>query len=542
VEIEHGLQLFRGPGCREAFRQTIEPGTVFVLQRHFTATTGRPASRSGRARGTGVRARVLPRWRHLAQRRAKWRSATVMGRAPRRGRLGIVWFLLAIAAVTSAHRASPLPPASTPTPPLASTATMRAHDFYSKFGANTDINSGQSISSILTDLQYLGVYNIRDSIYSEGHAKAFAGLAARGVKLHIDFQGWRHPAASMSNWLGWLKTYLVVPHPGSVVGVSGPNEVDNTGAAFVYAGLSGVLAANKAQEDLYNGIKSDSVLKRIPVDMWPLAFPYKSSSTQQVGNMTAYCDRANMHDYYSADDYARSVNGTTGDMQVQMPLYLADYQKVCDRAKWITTESGWYTPWRQGDNHLGTNETVQAHMLLSDLFDHAMLPNNQGVYIFDLQWGSADGSYQGWGVFHDDGTPKVSGTAIHNLSAILNDPGTNAATFTPASLSYSLSGMPAASGNFAIAKSDGSFDIILWNETPIWNISTGTQLTIPTRTVTVFLPPGSSGSVYDPMQGTTPISTFSKVTQFPVYLNASTLIIRIDCQSARKRDPGSASN
>ena len=34
VEIDNRLQLFCGSGFGEVFRQTIEPGTVFVLQRY----------------------------------------------------------------------------------------------------------------------------------------------------------------------------------------------------------------------------------------------------------------------------------------------------------------------------------------------------------------------------------------------------------------------------------------------------------------------------------------------------------------------------
>jgi trimeric autotransporter adhesin len=405
--------------------------------------------------------------------------------------------------------------------------TMRAYNFYSKFGVNTDVNAGETISSILIDLEYLGVYNIRDSIFSQGYATAFAPLAAQGVKLHMDFQGWVNPAPSMSDWLGWLQTYLVAPYPGSVVGVSGPNEVDYTSSAFVYDGLSGVPAANQAQQDLYNGISVNPALKNIPVDMWPLAFPTSSAVTSEVGNQTAYCERANMHDYYFPDDYSPSVSAY-GDMQAQIPLYLADYQKVCDRAQWVTTETGWVTPYAGGNMFSKqVNEDVQAKLLLSDLFDHAMLPNCQAVYIFDLQWGSENTSDPGWGVFHDDGTPKESGTAIHYLMAILNDPGANAATFTPGPFSYSLSGMPSASGNFVVAKSNGSFDILLWNETPIWSLSTESELSIPTSTVTVFLPPGSSGNIYQPIQGAAPIATFTHVTELQVGLNDSPLIIEI---------------
>lgn len=424
-----------------------------------------------------------------------------------------------------AHASLILAPA---TPTSTSSVAMRASDFYSKFGVDTNINSGETISSILSELQYLGIYNIRDSIYSEGYAQAFAALAAQGVKLHMDFQGWVSPAPAMSDWLGWLKTYLVTPYPGSVIGVSGPNEVDNTDGAFVYGGLSGMPAANQAQKDLYNGIKADPTLASIPVDMWPLAFATDNAITQQVGDMTAYCDRANMHDYYFPDDYTPSVSAY-GDMQVQIPLYLADYRLVCNRAPWVTTETGWVTPYAGGNMFSKeVSEDVQAKLLLVDLFDHAMLPDCQAVYIFDLQWGSEDTSDPGWGVFHDDGTPKISGMAIRNLMAILNDPGANARSFTTGALNYSLSGMPATSGNVVVQKSSGAFDIMIWNETPIWSLSTQSEISIPSSNVTLLLPYAASGQVYDPLQGTSAIANFSDTNLVQLQLSDHPLIVEIE--------------
>ena len=96
--------------------------------------------------------------------------------------------------------------------------------------------------------------------------------------------------------------------------------------------------------------------------------------------------------------------------------------------------------------------------------------------------------------------------------AILDDPGTNAATFAPGSLSYSLSGMPSASGNFLVQKSNGAFDLVIWNETSIWSLVSETELSIRTSTVNVSLPSRSSGYVFDPLQGTAPITTFQNVS------------------------------
>ena len=78
-----------------------------------------------------------------------------------------------------------------------------------------------------------------------------------------------------------------------------------------------------------------------------------------------------------------------------------------------------------------------------------------------------------------------------------------------------------------IQKSNGAFDIILWNETPIWDITTATQVQIPTSTVTLTLPFAASGEVYDPIEGSAPITTFSNTSQLQLQLNDSALIVYV---------------
>ena len=105
VEIDNRLQLFCGSGFGEVFRQTIEPGTVFVLQRYYAARAAAQRRGRGRARGIGARVGGSPSRRSLTRYRV-CRSAAVIGKGPRRG-LGIVGFLLAIVTVTFARPAIP---------------------------------------------------------------------------------------------------------------------------------------------------------------------------------------------------------------------------------------------------------------------------------------------------------------------------------------------------------------------------------------------------------------------------------------------------
>jgi hypothetical protein len=420
-------------------------------------------------------------------------------------------------------------------PPSSGAAASRAYDFYSKFGVNGNLDSGGSVAAELADMNYLGIKNIRSSAYNasaDDVAKWFtelARLSVQGVRQHIDVQARGNmPFNLMSDWIAALKQYVVVPYgAGMVTGVSGPNETD-LGQYFAYKDLSGVPAANAAQADLYDAIKADPALRNIPVDMWPLGNTYRRSTTATVGDQTAHCDRANLHDYYAAD-HIHHATGDRGGIQTALQSYLRNGHLVCNRSDFVTTETGWYTPWLPGNNGSGTNEYEQARLILNDLFDHASLPYCKEVYLFTLRWGSVppNPAAPGWGVMNDDGSPKIAGAALHNLMAILTDEGSNAATFAPGRLDFSLSGMPASSGHFLIQQSSGTYQLILWNETPIWDMSSGSRISIATSTVKVALPSGSSGNVYDPTKRSAPLSTFTNASQLEVRLNDSPLIIEI---------------
>jgi hypothetical protein len=187
------------------------------------------------------------------------------------------------------------------------------------------------------------------------------------------------------------------------------------------------------------------------------------------------------------------------------------------------------TPWNfdgQGANVYSkeVNEDTQAKMAIMDWFDHAKDANCQGFAIYDLS--DADGG--GWGIFHTDFTPKQAATNLRDVLAILNDTGPLAGTFTSTGLNYTLSGMPTPSYSFVIEKSNGVFDIMLWDERSNWDTNNGTEPGLTTSTVTINLASPHSGYVYDVIKsGQTPIKTFGSVLQLPVNLNGDPLIIEI---------------
>jgi hypothetical protein len=404
-------------------------------------------------------------------------------------------------------------------------STMRAYDFYSKLAVNVHMNYARyTPSQVLTMLNFVGIAKVRDNFGDSSFVHLFTPLVSAGIKIHL---GWypdtTYQNLAVADWLAAIKQVDAV-NPGHIFGLAGPNESDSVGPGFIYHGLSGIAAANEAQQDIYDAVTTDAQLNYVPVDMWPLANGYNTASTIQVGKMTAYCGRANMHDYYEGDN---ETGG--GNIAVQMQSYLANYRLVCGRQPYVTTESGLQTPWNfdgQGPNIFAkeVNEDTQAKMAIMDWFDHAKDINCQAFAIYDLS--DADGG--GWGIFRSDFTPKQAATNLRDVLAVLTDTGPLAGTFTPTGLSFTLSGMPPSSYSFVIEKSNGVFDILLWDERGNWNTSNGTEPGLSTSTITINLASPHYGYVYDVIKsGRTPVDTFGSVLQVPLNLNGDPLIIEI---------------
>ena len=162
------------------------------------------------------------------------------------------------------------------------------------------------------------------------------------------------------------------------------------------------------------------------------------------------------------------------------------------------------------------------------------------MYFYELIDNGGDvagGGYDNYGMFFDNGlngaaAAKPAATAFKNLISIMSD---TSSTFTLGTLPYSVAGLPAYNGStqgggysLLFQKSNGRFEIIVWNEPVIYNESTNSPVTPTAVPVTVNLG-GTHGTVnvYDPLVGTTPITTLSNVSSVPLSLVKDPFIVEV---------------
>jgi hypothetical protein len=169
----------------------------------------------------------------------------------------------------------------------------------------------------------------------------------------------------------------------------------------------------------------------------------------------------------------------------------------------VTTESGWVT--------MGTGaitEEQQAKVFL-DLYLSAYKRGFAYTFIYMLR----DDPVQGyWGLFDTGYSAKTSGTYLHNLTAILADSGTR----TPGKLNYSIAGEPPTVHDLLLQKTDGTFDLVVWDE----------RLGGGSDTVTVDLgAPRAKVTLYDPTTGTSPAQSMSGVSSVTLMLSDHPVVV-----------------
>ncbi|AWO89404.1 MULTISPECIES: RHS repeat protein [Bradyrhizobium] len=408
---------------------------------------------------------------------------------------------------------------------------LSASTFISSIGVNVHVGYSwgayDNLALVEDDLKYLGVTKLRGGLATSPEAQPIVeGLAKDGYKFDLVV-----PSGVPEGGTAALQAYLesvkefAASHPGSVIALEGLNEANIQG--FSYNGSSSVSAAAQFQAAYYNAIKADAALKDIPV--YNLSLGYNDTTDYaKLGDMSGATDYANSHAYVS----------TSLTPAAALQALLGNATSITPGDPVVITETGYTT--KSDTPYVGASENVQAKSILNTLVD-AYKDGVSTTYLYQLLDASASNDptdpESHWGLFNGDGTPKLAATAIHNLTTVLADDGTGGHTPT-ASLNYTLDGLPASGNSMVLGKSNGAYELVVWAEPKIWNDATDTEISNPTSSVTVNL--GSVHhliNVYDPLKGSSPIATYTDVSQIVVPITDHPLIIEIDAPTGGGTTP-----
>lgn len=371
--------------------------------------------------------------------------------------------------------------AGQPPLPTGSTPKRRSYDTIQMMGFNINCNvSGGPITQgrIMQAIGYLGFNGLRTPFLTPNKPGSLAAMINLGVRIGSVHLSRRTNYTEMKAELTEIQNFLAT-RPGSIEGVEGMNEIGNFGGSFTYTDRLGVAHPADAtndyaisyQNDLYYAMKTDPLFPGLrnvevrhftgpptisegacqSVNFHPYPRPSEGSLPQRVWDY--YKQRSDMDPYPTSPNNKRVVFTESGFSS--SPTFVP----------------GWYV-----DEATASILTITSVYCCIELAIHR-------IYIYEL-FDSGGGSQSQEGVFYGepDGNkptwdPKPAANALHNFTTIINDTGATKATFTLASLNYSITGLPATAKHTLIQRSNGDHFVLIWNHSdPIWAYPAATPI------------------------------------------------------------------
>jgi hypothetical protein len=307
----------------------------------------------------------------------------------------------------------------------------------------------------------------------------------------------------------WSNIDKIAAQPGCLHALEGPNEVNVTPPA--YGALRGYPAGVAIQKALYAKAKADPLTAAVPVYSLTVA---TGGATAALGNLSAYSDAANSHDYMS-QVYPPNCCIMT---MARASLNFAPGRPM------VITESGYRTMPNTGN---AADQTTQNRLLLYTLLDTltASVSDVTMYQLLDALPDPTNASMEShWGLFNGAYNPesiKSSGYGFHFTMALIGSSTISASGGT------ALQKAPASTHTLTSVGANGTVFTTVWAEPVLWNNTTHKANELYTTNATMTLGSTySSVKVYDVVtNGDTPIATYSNVSSVALPIAADPLII-----------------
>ena len=402
---------------------------------------------------------------------------------------------------------SVLPPA-----PEAASTFVQSLGINTHLGYPSTVYYGQS-QHVISALQYLGINTIRDEPPGYNHdpttTAANDAVAAAGVQLDALLVG--NGPVDITDTIAETAAFEQA-YPGSIAAIEGPNEINAW--PITYDGITDTYAAGvQVTQDLWTAVHNNPSLEAVPVYALTVSYGITGAAAgvEQLGDLSPYVTYGNAHMYDCCNVW-----------QGNMPYWLPILKQDTPGMPMVITETGYPTT----ANHV--DELSAAKYNLNTLLEDA-LNGIVRTYLYELadeNSAATDTNAQDhFGEFHNDWTPKIGATAIHNLTTVLKSAGSGTASTT---LNYSVTGLPATGRTFLLGSST-AFDLAVWIDATVYDPTNAVDIAAPAYPVTVNLGATFANvAVYDPMIGTTPIATYSNVSTLSISVVDHPLIVQVN--------------
>ncbi len=234
------------------------------------------------------------------------------------------------------------------------------------------------------------------------------------------------------------------------------------------------------EKTLYSWVKGDPNLARYSV-LGPAIV--NNADVVPVGDLSAYMDNGNIHDYMSVFN-----PGTTGWGGYYPPYgwygsiaYNVNLGRVISGSKpMIATETGYGTI---AGNPLTLD--YRAHLrYMTRLFFEQFNGGITRSYMYEFMDEGGTGIFSNFGLVQTDLQPKPAYNGLKSLISALADPG---APFAPTPLTYNITGFNNNVAHTLLQRRNGQYQLAIWIEAPAWVTANnaGGDIIVPPQTITL---------------------------------------------------------
>ena len=282
----------------------------------------------------------------------------------------------------------------------------------------------------------------------------------------------------------WTKqTELWTSHRDAIAAIEGPNEVNGWAKhGLSYEGKGWPEGPRLFQADLYKHIKGCDATKSIPVIS--LSTAYRGTG-REIAPVKGF-DIVNAHSYAGGAMPSSSLDFID-------PYLLVGYGATL--APLVATESGYHTCLGESKVIAGSQQGVSRQAHRKYIPRHYAEYFNAGhvwTVVYEFAAGRPNKAEDqdpeaAFGLLDPNGDPKPAYFALKDLIALLSESRWDASTtrwvrpapFTPRALAFSLKNAPPSVHHTLLQRSNGTFQLLLWNEVPCFDLRAKSDVANP---------------------------------------------------------------
>lgn len=363
---------------------------------------------------------------------------------------------------------------------LQSEKAASSQNFVNMAGVVTHFNYtntvyGSNWPQLFQALQNLGIHHIRDGYFNPNQypqlIQEHQQLEAAGIRTTYVMPYDLSISPGLIEQLAY--------QTGDMDAIEGPNECDILGQCGG-GGLSGILNAIAMLPNLKIASQDLNVPLVAPSFVLPASYPL-------AGNLDSMVNLNSLHLYFGGRNPGSNGWGDydpQGDSFGSFNFWL-DQATIDAPGKPSQIGETGYISFPSTSTPYTVPESVTASyvprtMLLA--FKHGY----DKTFFYQLI--DDPTSPQGYGLLHNDFTPKAGFTALENLLSLLADPG--GSNFTPGSLPFTILGGDSNVNHLLLQKSDGSYWLAVWLEEPSWDPANDVSIPVAPENIGIQLASG----------------------------------------------------